>query len=266
MITYAGRSRLGGIATYDRSGVGLRCRVVNGKRTDLEDVLFKRFSRSYADMTCGLFQGHTRFATSSVCNIAGCHPHQWLPRSKQMAWRLATNTAYRFVCERRSVESFITHNGDCDAFTIHGNKYAIADLQLLLVRLLGHPIPSDVDSACVAGLLDMLRTKGVWLASVRYGYLFGALSTAGSLHGRSHELASAAQLEQLADAFAVASARCVERGADRRFAVHARLQRRGRRRLRRMRPPRGGWQENGGAHAGALRKCPASRHAAAAAG
>ena len=200
-ITMIRGAQSAGIATYDRSGVGLRCRVVNGKRTDLEDVLFKRFSRSYADMTCGLFQGHTRFATSSVCNIAGCHPHQWLPRSKQMAWRLATNPAYRFVCERRSVESFITHNGDCDAFTIHGNKYAIADLQLLLVRLLGHPIPSDVDSACVAGLLDMLRTKGVWLASVRYGYLFGALSTAGSLHGRSHELASAAQLEQLADAF-----------------------------------------------------------------
>ncbi|EOD23408.1 hypothetical protein EMIHUDRAFT_239675 [Emiliania huxleyi CCMP1516] len=186
-ITMIRGAQSAGIATYDRSGVGLRCR------------------------------GHTRFATSSVCNIAGCHPHQWLPRSKQMAWRLATNTAYRFVCERRSVESFITHNGDCDAFTIHGNKYlyAIADLQLLLVRLLGHPIPSDVDSACVAGLLDMLRTKGVWLASVRYGYLFGALSTAGSLHGRSHELASAAQLEQLADAFAAVGKRMVERMQER---------------------------------------------------
>ena len=24
-----------------------------------------------------LFQGHTRFATSSAANIGGCHPHQW---------------------------------------------------------------------------------------------------------------------------------------------------------------------------------------------
>ncbi|EOD09678.1 hypothetical protein EMIHUDRAFT_257982 [Emiliania huxleyi CCMP1516] len=200
-ITMIRGAQSAGIATYDRSGVGLRCR------------------------------GHTRFATSSVCNIAGCHPHQWLPRSKQMAWRLATNTAYRFVCERRSVESFITHNGDCDAFTIHGNKYlyAIADLQLLLVRLLGHPIPSDVDSACVAGLLDMLRTKGVWLASWQ------------ALVASNEELTAASQCTRASSGAAdAASAECVLLEAV--------------------------WQENGGAHAGALRKCPASRHAAAAAG
>lgn len=33
----------------------------------------------------------------------------------------------------------------------------------------------------VAGLLDLLRTKGIWKASVRYGYVFGFLSAAGKL-------------------------------------------------------------------------------------
>ena len=27
-----------------------------------------------------LFQGHTRFATSSITSLDGCHPHQWSPR------------------------------------------------------------------------------------------------------------------------------------------------------------------------------------------
>jgi hypothetical protein len=114
-----------------------------------------------------LFQGHTRFATSSICNLAGCHPHQWLPRSMQKAWRLTSDGT--FVSEQRNVESFITHNGDLDFFVVHGTTLPLSDLQMLLARLLGRPMPSDVDSACVAGLLDLLRTKGLWLASVRKG-------------------------------------------------------------------------------------------------
>ena len=53
----------------------------------------------------------------------------------------------------------------------------------LLEHVLGQPMPSDVDSAAVAGLLDLLRPMGLWPAAVRYGYLFGALETAGDLGG-----------------------------------------------------------------------------------
>ena len=52
--------------------------------------------------------------------------------------------------------------------------------------------PASVDSAGVAGLLDLLRAKGLWLASVRYGYLFGGLTDAGNLSG--HPLAAASVL------------------------------------------------------------------------
>ena len=34
-------------------------------------------------------------------------------------------------------------------------------------------MPSTVDSAAVAGILDLLRCQGVWYHSVRYGFLFG---------------------------------------------------------------------------------------------
>lgn len=38
-----------------------------------------------------------------------------------------------------------------------------------------------MDSACIAGLLDLLRTAGMWTASARYGYVFGGLAAFGNL-------------------------------------------------------------------------------------
>ena len=43
---------------------------------------------------------------------------------------------------------------------------------------LAGPTPADLEST--ERLLDLLRTKGMWLASVRYGYVFGALASGGS--------------------------------------------------------------------------------------
>jgi len=52
------------------------------------------------------------------------------------------------------------------------------DLQRVLPHLLGAPLPDVVDSACLAGLLDLHRTRGLWRASLRYGYVFGGLRDA----------------------------------------------------------------------------------------
>ena len=66
--------------------------------------------------------------------------------------------------------------GDLDFFEIHGVTYELGDVRDLLSALLHTPPTCLVDSLVVAGLLELLRTKGLWLASVRYGYVFGALS------------------------------------------------------------------------------------------
>ena len=209
-ITSVRGAQSAGIVTYERmqsgDAVGLRSRVVNGKRTDLGELLLAKLAWALRGAafpngaeTSRLFQGHTRFATSSICNLAGCHPHQWLPSSAQLVWRLTA--AGRFVCEKRTVESYITHNGDLDFFAVNGVTYALSDVQALLARLLGRPMPSDVDSACVAGLLDLLRTKGIWVASVRYAYLYGALADSGSLCGCISDFASASQIARLAAVF-----------------------------------------------------------------
>ena len=85
--------------------------------------------------------------------------------------------------EKRNVESYITHNGDLDFFEFNGTVYALGDVQKILVGLLHAGLPAQVDSMCIAGLLDLLRTKGLWFASVRYGLIFGGLRRAGDLAG-----------------------------------------------------------------------------------
>ncbi|KAL1515756.1 hypothetical protein AB1Y20_002372 [Prymnesium parvum] len=185
-VTMVRGAQSAGIVTYKGQGgavCGVRTRVVNGKRTDLSDLLvgklkakdglLTRFTQQLLDGGT-LFQGHTRFATSSISNLEGCHPHQWVPRTQQTTWRFGG--AEGFVSLKANLESFVTHNGDLDIFEIHGASYSLEEVQVMLTHFLGIPPPSEVDSAVIAGLLDLLRTKGVWSASVRYGYLYGGLA------------------------------------------------------------------------------------------
>ena len=99
---------------------GVRSRVVNGKRTDLTTLLMGQFQRNISrnrqfgqdsELTAPqLFQGHTRFATSSISDLGGCHPHQWLPAARTLEWRYnASSGEYEGVHTRS--EAYITHNG-----------------------------------------------------------------------------------------------------------------------------------------------------------
>ena len=181
---------------------GVRKRVVNGKRTDLCDLLMRKFRselKPKAVEAPALFQGHTRFATSSIANFDGCHPHQWLPPQQTTAWRRDESGAY--VPARTNLETFITHNGDLDFFEWHGTVYPLDDVFKLLQSFLGTRRPAPIDSAGVAGLLDLLRCKGLWLSSVRYGYVFGGLENAGNLVPQLPHLWKPKQLQKVAQVF-----------------------------------------------------------------
>ena len=109
-----------GLCTYHPDAAGERVRVVNGKRTNLAELLInacerRKLFRSLRDQQ--LFQGHTRFATSSLCSLDGCHPHQWSPRTTQAHWTWSANQRC-FVVAPAKCESFITHNGDLE---VHRN-------------------------------------------------------------------------------------------------------------------------------------------------
>jgi len=69
-----------------------------------------------------------------------------------------------------------------------GTIIPLDGLQQLLPALLHCKLPAGVDSVVVAGLLDLLRTAGVWRDSVRLGYVYGALAACHSLVGKVGEL------------------------------------------------------------------------------
>ena len=183
-ITMMRGAQSAGVVTYTRQsgrvigGVGKRHRVVNGKRTDLADKLLRKGKEMVKPaniQATQIFQGHTRFATTSIADFDGTHPHQWSAPTRERHWAAVPGQP-RVVSAMAHVEANVTHNGDLDFFDIHGVTYELGDVRDLLTSLL-HAKPScTVDSLCVAGLLELLRTKGLWRASVRYGYLFGALS------------------------------------------------------------------------------------------
>eukprot|EP00854_Cymbomonas_tetramitiformis_P009249 gene9249-10956_t len=68
---------------------------------------------------------------------------------------------------------YITHNGDLDFLDVCGVTHAVEEIQTWLERVLHIPMPAPVDSAAIAGLMDLLRTQGLWSSSVRFGCVFG---------------------------------------------------------------------------------------------
>ena len=101
-VTMTRGAQSAGLVTYRQDGgdaQGCRARTVSGKRTDLARLVLSKFSRVIerrrpllgAGLIAApqLFQGHTRFATTSLTTLGGCHPHQWCPLSKQKHWSWA---------------------------------------------------------------------------------------------------------------------------------------------------------------------------------
>ena len=98
-----------------------------------------------------------------------------------------------FVKLVRTVEVFICHNGDLDFFDVAGVTYPLDDIMKWIERATHSKCPSAVDSAGVAGMIDLVRTAGVWYHSIRYGFLFGPLRSS-----LEYEMPSKKELEAVA--------------------------------------------------------------------
>ena len=180
-VTMMRGAQSGGVVTYVPQGKGqrgIRSRVVNGKRTDLSVLVTSKlwYDQLGAYLRFGLnkgarfYGGHTRFATSSKASFDGTHPHQWTPRREYTIW---IEEGGRWTSQSRNVEVYICHNGDLDYWTIGSVTHPLEALFPWVERATHSPCPSAVDSACVAGIMDLLRTQGSWYHSVRFGFLFG---------------------------------------------------------------------------------------------
>lgn len=113
------------------------------------------------------FAGHTRFATSSKASFDGTHPHQW---SKPKYLRVYNMEGGKVVAtpENMRVENFISHNGDFDFYELNGKVYEIDAVQEFLEYATETKMPAVVDSAAIAGMMDLIRCKGCFGLSVRY--------------------------------------------------------------------------------------------------
>ena len=189
---------------------GIRSRVVNAKRTDLSKRIRHKIERDNCTPMGNLrgwnkdefnnntknnggggrlvrgFFGHTRFATSSKASFEGTHPHQWSKRRMYQVYSF--NNASSSTSSSRDdintkikrnigVENYITHNGDFEFFKVNGKYYDVEIIQQWLEKVLGVSMPATVDSAAIAGVIDLLRTQGSFALSARFAL---CLELAGS--------------------------------------------------------------------------------------
>ncbi|KAL7547183.1 hypothetical protein ACHAWF_016592 [Thalassiosira exigua] len=192
------RTTLGGVVSFiSRSArhpdqiMGMRSRVVNSKRTDLSKGIRAKIESDAHRINIGAkfggpsepeagtlvktYSGHTRFATSSIASFDGTHPHQWTP---PRLWRCYDLSGKDEGNERPGskptlVENFITHNGDFDFYELNGMSYGLDSVQSYIERVTSYEMPSAVDSAAIAGVVDILHTQGCFALSIRYAVCLG---------------------------------------------------------------------------------------------
>jgi len=203
-VTMMRGAQSGGVVTY-LNGAYRKVRVVNYKRTSLAELVRKALQRklprsmpvpsSPAAPTAVAFSGHTRFATSSKATLEGTHPQQWTPATTWRVWnasaksRRGATRAGAFVPTK--IDNYITHNGDFEFYVFRGRMYDLNAIQHFLSIVTGIPTPASVDSCAVAGMVDVLRTKGCFALSIRYALcceypLDQSFLTIGDTHTCSH--------------------------------------------------------------------------------
>ena len=180
-VTQMRGAQSGGLVTFN-DGVfgyqGIRTRVTNGKRDCLATKLLKRFqwdlwrneNSAQLKQCPKVYAGHTRFATSSKATLSGTHPHRWSPAERYPVWTIRPGEGVAMYFH--AVETYVCHNGDLDFFEIHGQVHPLGDVRQLVEDATKKPCPAPVDSVVVAGLIELLRTKGIWQLSLRYALLF----------------------------------------------------------------------------------------------
>lgn len=76
--------------------------------------------------------------------------------------------------------SFITA-GDFEFYKINGKYYDTGSIQQFLIKTLHVAMPCSVDSAAIAGMIDLLRVQGSFALSARYAICFEMCSGSKNL-------------------------------------------------------------------------------------
>jgi hypothetical protein len=154
-------------------------RIVNAKRGDLTPSLEHGFRRQRRRARRRGWTGHPggllacwhyRFGTSGPPAVRETHWQEWTPGRQGHLWQRDADG--RWTNRRCRVHHRITHNGDFEAFEGWGQLVDVAAaLGPWLEQALQRPAPAVVDSARIAGMMDLLICQGDWFAAVRWGFL-----------------------------------------------------------------------------------------------
>ena len=238
-VTMMRGAQSGGVVTFDASGrndevndkavalTGKRSRVVNMKRTDLSKLVRAKAERESGGAKMArqtsltrVMVGHTRFATTSKATLDGTHPHQWSP--PQVVRVYAQNQRTPGASATR-VENFITHNGDFDFYNVNGVWVELGDVQVYLARCTGFCAPSVVDSAAIAGVVDLLRAQGSFALAARFAVCLDMQTASADFEAPAPSLASfeaiGAAFEKELDAFLSTNENTNESAAKARLSV-----------------------------------------------
>lgn len=154
-------------------------KIVNAKRGDLTPSLeaaFCKVRQRARRLGCrphpaGLLAcWHYRFGTSGPPAVRETHWHEWSPARQARLWRPVADGGWS--CEARTVHHRITHNGDFEGFAAFGRLVDVTtELGPWLESALKQPAPAVVDSARIAGMMDLMICQGDWFAAVRWAFL-----------------------------------------------------------------------------------------------
>jgi hypothetical protein len=167
-------------------------KIVNRKRDNLTNSLEKAFaSVRHKAQSNGISPlkmsatgvWHYRFGTSGPPAVIETHWHEWMSARNERVWEFSEG---QWVCQDKNVNHRITHNGDFDAWTLYGKEVSNEALGLWLERALHTYNYALGDSPKIAGMIDLLVTKGMWYASARLAYhLAGADSIESLFDGQT---------------------------------------------------------------------------------
>jgi hypothetical protein len=104
----------------------------------------------------------------------------------------------------RTVDNYVSHNGDFDFYILHGISYPLTTVQAWLEKVTHCPMPAVVDSCAIAGVVDVLRCRGSFGLSARYAAAVGlpaAVMAHDEHNGGQHAFPDAAFFESLGRVF-----------------------------------------------------------------
>jgi hypothetical protein len=172
-------------------------KIVNKKRdnltSSLETAFAKERKKSQAVQITPLNHSvtgvwHYRFGTSGPPAVAETHWHEWIGARQAKVWQFVEG---QWLCQVTNVNHRITHNGDFDSWNLYGREIANKDLGLWLERVLQVSNYAQGDSPKIAGMMDLLITKGMWHASVRLAYHLAIAKSIESAFGEQEPSSNA---------------------------------------------------------------------------